>query len=95
MRPWRSSVLIAVASFAGGLVKALREWEAKKGADLPELMLALAGLLREGGFWGERDVELMAAWVADLKAVGYRYKEETFQRSCQPPRGCFCESSEA
>ncbi len=27
----------------------------------------------EADFWGEGDVGLMSAWVADLQAVGYKF----------------------
>lgn len=56
------------------LVEFLHQW----GSDellLHLRMLHLARDLREAGFWSQAEVDSMAAWVADLRTVGYVFPE--------------------
>lgn len=66
---------------AGKLVKLLDEWRAPAGADLPSLMTGLAQAMADAKMWEQGDAELMAAWVADLKAVGYTFPERAVGHS--------------
>jgi hypothetical protein len=58
---------------AGPLVKLLNEWQAPAGADLPGLMKNLAQAMADAKMWEQGDADLMAAWVADLQAIGYAF----------------------
>lgn len=53
-------------------VQFLQSWGSSEGA-LHEKMLSLARGLQEAGLWAQEEVENMAAWVADLRAVGYEF----------------------
>ncbi|CAM0907123.1 unnamed protein product [Alopecurus aequalis] len=55
----------------GRLINFLMEWRSKKRT-LFERILDLSYGMAEEGFWGEKDLHFMAAWLQDLVAVGYR-----------------------
>ncbi|KAK9283904.1 hypothetical protein L1049_012159 [Liquidambar formosana] len=55
----------------GRLIKFLVSWRSKKHR-LFEKILELSYSMAEEGFWTERDVKFMAAWLQDLLAVGYQ-----------------------
>uniref|UniRef100_A0A0A9GJZ8 Uncharacterized protein n=1 Tax=Arundo donax TaxID=35708 RepID=A0A0A9GJZ8_ARUDO len=55
----------------GRLIKFLMEWRSNKQT-LFERILDLSYAMAEEGFWGEKDLDFMAAWLQDLVAVGYR-----------------------
>uniref|UniRef100_A0ACD5UKG7 Uncharacterized protein n=1 Tax=Avena sativa TaxID=4498 RepID=A0ACD5UKG7_AVESA len=55
----------------GRLINFLMEWRSKKPT-LFERILDLSYGMAEEGFWGEKDLHFMAAWLQDLVAVGYR-----------------------
>lgn len=55
----------------GRLINFLMEWRSKKQT-LFERILDLSYVMAEEGFWGEKDLQFMAAWLQDLVAVGYR-----------------------
>ncbi len=50
---------------------------------MPELLAAAAQLLAEHGYWKDSDKELMAAWLKDLEALGYRFPRRHTRHS--PP----------
>jgi hypothetical protein len=55
----------------GRLISFLMEWRSKKRS-LFDRILDLSYGMAEEGFWGEKDLHFMAAWLQDLVAVGYR-----------------------
>ncbi|KAG2647243.1 hypothetical protein PVAP13_2KG582100 [Panicum virgatum] len=55
----------------GRLIKFLMEWRSSKRT-LFERILDLSYAMTEEGFWGEKDLHFMAAWLQDLVAIGYR-----------------------
>jgi hypothetical protein len=55
----------------GRLIKFLMEWRSRKQT-LFEKILDLSYAMTEEGFWGERDLHFVAAWLQDMVAVGYR-----------------------
>ncbi|KAF8056744.1 STL1 [Scenedesmus sp. PABB004] len=59
-------------SKAGALVADLRAWR-PRAPDLPGRLLEVGRLLSAKGYWGDRDAKLMAAWVQDLRRVGYKF----------------------
>nr|GMD84440.1 probable glycosyltransferase STELLO2 [Ipomoea batatas] len=54
----------------GRLIKFLVSWRSNKH-QLFEKILELSYAMAEEGFWTERDLELTAAWLQDLHAIGY------------------------
>ncbi|CAL5224033.1 g6654 [Coccomyxa viridis] len=58
-------------SQAGNLVALLNAWVPPTGSTLPEMMIALAQKMADEKMWEQGDVELMSAWVTDLKSSGY------------------------
>ncbi|RLN34693.1 uncharacterized protein C2845_PM03G14860 [Panicum miliaceum] len=55
----------------GRLIKFLMEWRSSKRT-LFERILDLSYAMTEEGFWGEKDLHFVAAWLQDLVAIGYR-----------------------
>ncbi|XP_044455537.1 probable glycosyltransferase STELLO1 [Triticum aestivum] len=55
----------------GRLINFLMEWRSTKPT-LFERILDLSYAMTEEGFWWEKDLHFMAAWLQDLVAVGYR-----------------------
>lgn len=55
----------------GKLIKFLMEWRSSKRT-LFERILDLSYAMTEEGFWGEKDLHFMTAWLQDLVAIGYR-----------------------
>ncbi|KAK3127905.1 hypothetical protein QOZ80_7AG0579950 [Eleusine coracana subsp. coracana] len=55
----------------GSLIKFLVEWRSRKQT-LFERILDLSYAMTEKGFWGEKDLDFMSAWLQDMVAVGYR-----------------------
>ncbi|CAL0317072.1 unnamed protein product [Lupinus luteus] len=55
----------------GRLIKYLVSWRSNKH-NLFEKILELSYAMAEEGFWTKKDVELTAAWLQDLLAVGYQ-----------------------
>lgn len=55
---------------ARDLVSLLLTWRSDEAAFF-DRVLALSRAMAAGGFWGHKDVELTAAWLSDLIAVGY------------------------
>lgn len=56
---------------AGDLVHFLYHWESPQ-TDLFSRMLHLAEDMAKNNFWKEEEVQLISAWVADLKDLGYQ-----------------------
>ena len=76
---------------AGGLVKLLNDWRAPAGADLPRLMIDIARAMADAKMWERGDADLMAAWVSDLKAIGYKFPKRI--ESHDTPTGSAAASS--
>ncbi|KAJ6921858.1 glycosyltransferaseELLO1 [Populus alba x Populus x berolinensis] len=55
----------------GRLIKFLVAWRSSKH-ELFEKILELSFAMAEEGFWSEQDVKFTAAWLQDLRAVGYQ-----------------------
>ncbi|BAF22417.2 Os07g0656400 [Oryza sativa Japonica Group] len=55
----------------GRLIDFLMEWRSHKQT-LFERILDLSYAMTEEGFWGEKDLQFMSAWLQDLVSVGYR-----------------------
>jgi hypothetical protein len=55
----------------GKLIKFLMEWRSSKRT-LFERILDLSYAMTEEGFWSEKDLHFITAWLQDLVAIGYR-----------------------
>ena len=62
-----------VYNLTGHLIELLNSWRPPSGADLPAMMLDLANTMVGAKMWAQGDADLMAAWTADLQAVGYTF----------------------
>eukprot|EP00884_Botryococcus_braunii_P021244 jgi/Botrbrau1/7803/Bobra.0159s0231.1 len=57
---------------ADRLVTFLRDWK-PQSMTLPDMAKELAQDMAERKFWGQADVTLVGAWVADLTSIGYQW----------------------
>jgi hypothetical protein len=60
-------------NLTGGLIELLSTWQPPRGSDLPAMMVHLGQAMADAGMWAQGDADLMAAWTADLQAVGYTF----------------------
>jgi hypothetical protein len=85
-------------NLTGGLIELLSTWRPPAGADLPAMMVHLGQAMADAEMWAQGDADLMAAWTADLQAVGYTFPavreqaaqpapEQQQQQPARTPRG--------